>query len=158
LTSLDLNSNNIFDEGGKAIANALTKNSSLTTLDLRYNNISDEGVQAIANALTKNSSLTTLDLNNNSISEEGVRALISVIPSSPSIKNIYVYGNPKISEDVKKALHRMITISNSKLVQCVVLLLSVRNVEGNFSNSFRTIPIHLIREMYECLFDLRIDF
>ncbi len=51
LTTLVLNSNNIGDEGAKAIAEALKVNAVLTELHLYHNNISDDGAKAIAEAL-----------------------------------------------------------------------------------------------------------
>jgi internalin A len=70
LTSLNLSSNSIGEEGAKAIAQSLT---SLTSLDLSNNSIGDEGAKAIAQSLT---SLTSLDLSNNSIGEEGAKAIL----------------------------------------------------------------------------------
>lgn len=60
LTTLNLSSNEIGIEGGKANGEALVNNSTLTTLDLRYNKIGDVGGKAIGEALAKNSTLTTL--------------------------------------------------------------------------------------------------
>ena len=52
-TELFIGGNNIGDEGAKAIAKVLEKNTSLTRLDIRYNNIGDKGAEAIARSLEK---------------------------------------------------------------------------------------------------------
>ena len=58
LTEIDLYGNEIGDEGGKAIGEALKVNTSLTEIDLGRNNIGDEGGKAIGEALKVNTSLT----------------------------------------------------------------------------------------------------
>ena len=49
-----MNYNNIGDEGGKAIGEALKVNTSLTKISLRGNKIGDEGAKAIGEALKVN--------------------------------------------------------------------------------------------------------
>ena len=56
LTDIDLSYNNIGDEGGKAIGEALKVNTSLSEIDLDSNNIGDEGRKAIREALKVNNS------------------------------------------------------------------------------------------------------
>eukprot|EP00944_MAST-04C_sp_MAST-4C-sp1_P015636 g15636.t1 len=58
LTDIDLSYNNIGDEGGKAIGEALKVNTSLTEIWLNGNNIGVEGAKAIGEALKVNTSLT----------------------------------------------------------------------------------------------------
>ena len=62
LTKIYLHGNNIGDEGGKAIGEALKVNTSLTEIDLCDNNFGDEGGKAIGEALKVNTSLTEIDL------------------------------------------------------------------------------------------------
>ena len=62
LTKIYLYENDIGDEGGKAIGEALKVNTSLTKINLDYNNIGDEGGKAIGEALKVNTSLTQIYL------------------------------------------------------------------------------------------------
>ena len=62
LTTLNLWSNSIGDEGAKAIAEALKVNAVVTTLALGNNNIGNDGAKAIAEALKVNVVLTKLVL------------------------------------------------------------------------------------------------
>ena len=59
---MSLYDNNIGDEGGKAIGEALKVNTSLTKIYLSDNNIGDEGAKAIGEALKVNTSLTEIYL------------------------------------------------------------------------------------------------
>ena len=70
LTTLNLFCNRIEDEEVKSLA-ALKTNSSLTVLDLDSNNIREEGAKSLAAALKTNYSLTCLDLRCNKIGDEG---------------------------------------------------------------------------------------
>ncbi|EOD30779.1 hypothetical protein EMIHUDRAFT_113049 [Emiliania huxleyi CCMP1516] len=79
LTNLNLNVNNIRDEGATAIAEALRVNGVLKTLGLGGNNIGDDDAAAIAEALAVNGVLTNLDLFSNSIGDEGAKALASAL-------------------------------------------------------------------------------
>ena len=75
ISILLLDSNQIGDEGAKALAPALKELKSLTALNLRndlfsillldYNKIGDEGAKALAPALKELKSFTSLDLSNN---------------------------------------------------------------------------------------------
>ena len=56
--AVDLYSNNIGDEGAKALAVGVAASGSLTHLNLRENNIGDEGAKAIAAAVAASGSLT----------------------------------------------------------------------------------------------------
>ena len=62
LTNIDLDGNNIGDEGAKAIGEALKVNTSLTEIYLDGNNIGVEGGKAIGEALKVNTSLTEINL------------------------------------------------------------------------------------------------
>jgi len=73
LTSLNLYSNSIGDEGAKAIAQSESMRS-LIKLDLSCNSIGDEGAKAIARSESMRS-LTELYLWNNSIGDEGAKAI-----------------------------------------------------------------------------------
>ena len=77
LQFLDPRSNNISDEGAKALAEALTVNTALQQLYLGKNKISDEGAKALAEALKVNTALQKLDLSYNMISDAVKRQIRS---------------------------------------------------------------------------------
>ena len=81
LKRLNLEGNNITDEGVKHLSTALTHtNCKLNSLDLRNNNIIDEGVKHLSAALTHtNCKLNSLDLPNNKITDEGVKHLSTAL-------------------------------------------------------------------------------
>jgi len=57
----------------KTLAEVLPQLNQLTTLELNNNNISDEGVKALALALPQLNQLTTLILLDNNIGDEGIK-------------------------------------------------------------------------------------
>ncbi|EOD14300.1 hypothetical protein EMIHUDRAFT_246280 [Emiliania huxleyi CCMP1516] len=67
LKTLTLHSNNIGDEGAKAIGGALAVNGVLKILDIRFNKIGPKGAAAIAEGLRGNGVLTDLNLSGNNI-------------------------------------------------------------------------------------------
>ncbi len=93
ITSLDLNRRKIGDSGAKALAEALTHNSSLQTLNLRGNEIGDSGSVALAEALKSNSSLQTLKLGYNQIGASGAAALAEALKSNSSLQTLKLRNN-----------------------------------------------------------------
>jgi len=79
LTELRLGGNTIGNEGAKAIAEALKVNTVVTELNLGLNFIGDIGAKAIAEALKVNAVLTTLGLFNNSIGNDGANAIAEAL-------------------------------------------------------------------------------
>merc|ERR1719198_71594 len=61
-TCIDLDGNEIGDEGVKALAAVLKDNTTLQQLDLSLNDIGDEGGKALAAVLKDNTTLQQLDL------------------------------------------------------------------------------------------------
>ena len=80
LKRLNLENNNITDEGVKHLSTALTHtNCTLNSLNLGYNNITDEGVKHLSTALTNtNCTLNSLNLEYNNITDEGKNLLNSL--------------------------------------------------------------------------------
>ncbi|KAF9391584.1 ATP-binding cassette, sub-B (MDR TAP), member 4 [Podila verticillata] len=86
LTTLDLKSNSIGDDGAQALAEALKTNNTLTALYLGDNSIGDDGAQVLAEALKTNLTLTTLYLEDNSIGDNGAQALAEVLQTNLTCK------------------------------------------------------------------------
>ena len=90
---MDLNNNNIGEEGGKAIIGTLERNTALTSLSLGNNNIGEEGGKTVADILKTNTTLTSLDLNNNNIGEEGGKSLISTLEKNTTLISLTLESN-----------------------------------------------------------------
>jgi hypothetical protein len=108
---LDLNQNNIGDEGTKG----LQLPSSLQSLALWLNSIGDEG----AKGLKLPSLLQFLDLSQNNIGDEGVNALLQKIPKT-NLTAIGLYGNPYNSStiDVNRILQQKTLLKNCQDKLC----------------------------------------
>ena len=117
LTSVDLRSNSIGDDGAKAIAEALKVNAVLTDLALWINGIGDEGATAIAEALKVNAVLTTLILNYNNIGPEGAVAISEALKVNAVLTSVNLQAN-SIGDDGAKA------IAEALKVNAVVTILS----------------------------------
>jgi hypothetical protein len=72
---LDLEGQELGDDGAMEIAEGLKTNKTLQVLKLTDNGISDVGAVAIANALKQNSTLTHLSLQDNDVTNEGAVAI-----------------------------------------------------------------------------------
>jgi len=73
LVELNINENNLGDEGAKALAEGLKANKTLKSLDLSLNYIGDEGAKAIAAMLDVNKTLTSLTISGNEIQDAELR-------------------------------------------------------------------------------------
>jgi hypothetical protein len=93
LTSIDVYSNHIGDEGASALADALKVNKSVMAIYLGDNGIGAEGASALADALKVNTSFTKIFLGNNAIGREGAAALIDALQVNTSLTRVHTYGN-----------------------------------------------------------------
>ena len=91
LKKLNLLGNNIGDEGANYIGEALLKNTTLKELNLLDNNIGGEGAKYIGDALLKNTTLKVLSLRYNNIAEKGVKRLISCLEKNYSLVELKGY-------------------------------------------------------------------
>ena len=79
--------------GAISISQALMVNQILQKLDMECNQIGDDGITAIASSLS-NSSITLLNVNWCGISVVGVRSLAEVISSNQNIRTLWLWKNP----------------------------------------------------------------
>ena len=93
LTNLDISGNHIGDEGATAIGQSLWTNTALTCLDISNNSFGDEGATAIAQALQSNSTLTWLDISINSIGDEGVTAIAQALQSNTTLISLDMHAD-----------------------------------------------------------------
>ncbi|XP_060948012.1 dynein regulatory complex subunit 5 [Limanda limanda] len=123
LEVLSMCDNDITDSGGKAIAQALSKNSTLVSLNLRLNRLRDEGGQAIAEALMNNNTLRHLHLGANEVSGPTAIALAKVIAQNNTLKSINLSCN-NLGEDGGKALAEAMS-HNTSVTECDLRLSEV---------------------------------
>ncbi|RIB07624.1 hypothetical protein C2G38_2213938 [Gigaspora rosea] len=101
LTLLNLQTNDLEKEGGKAIADALFKNITLTSLNLCNNKLGLEGGKALANVLYMNTTLTSLNLQSR---KEGVKALADALCKNTTLTFLNISNNKLESEEGGKAI------------------------------------------------------
>ncbi|CAE7941950.1 NLRC3, partial [Symbiodinium necroappetens] len=93
VTHVNLESNDIGDEGAKALADALKSNCTVTHVNLEFNMIGGQGAKAFADALKSNCTVTDVNLYGNWIGVEGGKALADAVES-----NRTVTVRPKVSQ------------------------------------------------------------
>ena len=112
LTKIDLYYENIDDEGGRAIGEALKVDTSLTEIGLYNNFIADKGGKAIGEALKVNTSLTKISLSCNKIGDEGGKAIGEALKVNTSLTKIYLHGN-NIGDEGGKAIGEASKVNTS---------------------------------------------
>ena len=98
LTTLNLDWNQIGNEGVISLAAALPNCPALTDLHLDSNRIGNEGVIMLAAALPNCPTLKTLYLGDNRIGNEGAISLVAALPNCPLLSYFYLYGNTDIDD------------------------------------------------------------
>jgi len=88
LSVLDLQVNDIGNEGILAIAIALRTNSTLTDLNLRKNQFGDEGARALGQALEKNNTLEALSFSENNTANKGACAFAKALRTNTRLKSL----------------------------------------------------------------------
>jgi hypothetical protein len=99
IKSLNINSNRIYAEGAKALA----QNTTLTSLDVGYNNIGAEGTKALA----QNTTLTSLNVSANNIGAAGAASLAQ----NTTLTSLHVSYNG-IGAEGAKALAQNTTLTS----------------------------------------------
>ena len=137
LKRLNLEANNITDEGIKHLSTALThSNCKLNSLDLRSNNITDEAVKRLSTALTHtNCTLNSLNLEGNNITDEGVKHLSTALTKTNCTLNSLNLGRNNITDEAVKYLSRALTHTNCKLNSLNLGFNEITNKGRNLLNS-----------------------
>ena len=123
IVELNLSSNNLGVNGGKAIFNYLLEQNSIICLDLSSkeglyrNRIYPEGVKLITNALKNNFFLEKIDLSSNSIKNEGLRYIINGLIDNINLQDLNIQNN-EINE-------KGISYMESKLTTCKLQHLNI---------------------------------
>ncbi|KIE05780.1 hypothetical protein NF27_CX00010 [Candidatus Jidaibacter acanthamoeba] len=85
ITSLDLEGNNITDEGIKLLSEILINNESITHVNLSNNKIGEKGAEYLANVLTKNHTIISINLRGNQLKDQGIKTLCTGLSNNQSI-------------------------------------------------------------------------
>ncbi|XP_047430522.1 dynein regulatory complex subunit 5 [Mugil cephalus] len=120
LETLNVCDNNISGPGAKAVAHALSKNSSLLSLNFHLNRLKDEGGQAICKALLKNTTLRHLHLGGSEVTWHTAVALSKVLVVNNTLKSINLSCNT-LGEVGGKALEEAMC-HNSSVTECDIRL------------------------------------
>eukprot|EP00606_Chrysophyceae_sp_TOSAG23-5_P001321 GSChrysophyteH2.ASY1.ANO1.137.1 assembled CDS len=107
IKNLDLSWNKVGTDGSIAIANALSKNTSLTCLSLSANGISDKGGQMLASALYGNKHIEELLLNQNNLAGGCCFVFSKAIMTHPKIQKLDLSFNP-VGEAGARSIYRQI--------------------------------------------------
>ncbi|XP_070705996.1 dynein regulatory complex subunit 5 [Pempheris klunzingeri] len=132
LETLNMCDNTIRGPGAKAIAHALSKNSTLLSLNLRLNRLRDEGGQAIGKALLNNSTLLHLHLGGNEVTGLTAIALSKVLVQNNTIRSINLSCN-NLGVDGGKALEEAMS-HNTSVTECDIRLTDVDEQRVSFIN------------------------
>lgn len=101
--------NVIRDTGAKAIAHALSRNSTLLSLSLRLNRLGDEGGKAIGKALLNNKTLLHLHLGANKVTGPTAIALAQLLAQNNTLRSINlscnILGEVSITPIINLCLH-----------------------------------------------------
>ena len=146
LTSIDLDSNNIGDDGAKDIAEALKTNSTLTSIDLQSNNIGDDGAKDIAEALQINSSITSIKLKYNNISDKMIKTIDSLIENNRFLNKT----SDAIVEDIFNLSPDILSIEKlDPKVQKLVQIKLAKMLDQKINNLSKEFLIELNESIYE---------
>ena len=122
LNALNLDTNDVGDEGAAALADALKVNAMLLELDLGSNRerntgatshlIGERGAAALADALASNSTLTRLDVGGNVLGNKGATSLSDALGSNTALLSLALYSN-RIDERGANAISTALTLSKA---------------------------------------------
>ncbi|XP_042359364.1 dynein regulatory complex subunit 5 [Plectropomus leopardus] len=132
LEILNVCDNDIRGPGARAIAHALSKNSTLLSINLRLNRLRDEGGQAIGKALLNNNTLLHLHLGANEVTGPTAIVLSEVLVQSHTLRSINLSCN-NLGVDGGKALEKAMS-HNTSVTECDIRLTEVDEQSISFIN------------------------
>ncbi|PJD96745.1 MAG: hypothetical protein CK425_05220 [Parachlamydia sp.] len=107
--SLILDNNFIQAEGIKLLCGAMVRNNSIKTISLNDNPIGDNGAAYLSALIAHQTELASLHLSNISISNKGLRLIAKALQGKSSLMNISMIHNDKITEQGIAALRKALT-------------------------------------------------
>ena len=113
VTYLNIEHNNIGDDGIAHLASALRANTTMKVLDISNNHgIAANGAKSLGRALSVNSSLQELNISRTSIGDEGVAHIANALQTNTTLKVLHA-KNCYISCKGAKSLGRALSINSS---------------------------------------------
>ena len=103
--------------GAISISQALMVNQTLLELDMDNNEIGDEGITAISSSLNQ-SSLTILYVNSCGITLTGVRSLAAALATNHNIRELWLSSNPTTLDGARAHLIMKSAVDNG-VCECV---------------------------------------
>ena len=134
LQKVELEDNNISEEGIVDIITALSMHPHLKHLDLDGNRLRKDGCVALATLLQNSAKeLQYLYISHNEINDEGVEALVSALKNYSRLKELRLSNNPSITTRGWLSLATILEFSNSNLE---VLGVGQNNIDDEALASF----------------------
>ena len=115
---MELERNEIHEEGASHIAEVLNNTSIVSGLRLYGNPIGDKGLQIIFNSLTQNNTLKVLDVSDCGMTDAGVPSLAEAMNLNTTLEELYINGNA-ITDNGLTCLVEVLSRS-SRLVELVI--------------------------------------
>ena len=101
-------------QGGRALAKALVKSTTVEKLDLRENNLGGEGVDCFAKMLLENCFITRVNLAGNMMSSNGARAMGRVIAENKYLQWLDLSFNNFVDKDAKPLVEGLMSNTSIK--------------------------------------------
>lgn len=110
LKELYLDQNRLDNNTVVALARVIRQNDTLTLLQLNYNNIGDEGGKIIADALKDNTCLKTLGLAHNSLKSETASSLLRSLECNRNVTlvRLFLHGNPEFPKSLERTISYLV--------------------------------------------------
>ena len=147
---IDLGGNGLSARAGKAFAECLKTNKRLLSLQMNTNELLDQGAIYLGEALRYNSTLESLGLINNNIGPKGAAALVEGLKRNSSLKELRIAGNHNFGDDAREAV-KVLLERNARIpgiVQSAALLLVGTRKASSFANFPKEIVQLIAREVW----------
>ncbi|KAL3915351.1 MAG: hypothetical protein SGILL_005696 [Bacillariaceae sp.] len=141
IESIQLSFNAISHKGMEALANALWGSTTLKQLEVDNNEIGDQGAHHIAAILPGMKAFVALDVGFNSIKVAGLNVLMKTIAESPHLETLSVSGNAvdvNAAKAVAFALAYNCSLTSIHLVHCSIGHEGQRHISAGIVSNSRT--------------------
>ena len=160
LKKLNISSNNLCDDGAKAIADYISKNSTLCELNLSCNKIGMVGSTKLAEALKGNKALKKLDISNNTVPDDGAVAFGDCLKTNStlvkldlSFNHVTVKSMMIFADGIKinKSLHTLkLLITNEDSLEFNMTVLSAMYMNKTMMKLSLSLCFHVMKDVLMC--------
>lgn len=135
LKSVNLDDNNLGNDGVAVLAKALINQPQLQHLSLANNNIGRSGCLSLCSKLSSVSGWAALDLRNlnlgsNAIDDVGLKAIVDYLSRSTSIEKLTLSGNSSITVDGLRSLSTLFQSDNCCLAELWLMSMKIGDEEA----------------------------